>query len=184
MTVRHGGDRAWVLGAAIDVSLQQTVGEAWCLSGCDVPARRSAVAEVYPSLWSGSFVKENRNEHRHDAFSVAEWMRRSGLDGTLEGFFAPALAPAEPKRRILKAGYWNFNEPARSRQTFAELTAAPVKEERQILPPLSGGTGLSSFRGRATREPPGQRVCCRGPAITETRLSNTGAYTPGTMFPN
>jgi hypothetical protein len=39
----------------------------------------------------------NRNEHQHDAFSVAEWMRRSDLDGTLADFLAPALAPAERK---------------------------------------------------------------------------------------
>ena len=63
--------------------------------GWDVPTGRSVVAEVYPSLWRRGFAQENRNDDQHDAFSVAEWMRRSDLDGTLAGFLAPALAPAE-----------------------------------------------------------------------------------------
>ncbi len=67
----------------------------WPFDGWDVAAGRSVVAEVYPSLWSRAFARGDRNEHQHDAFSVAEWMRRSDLDGTLAGFLAPALAPAE-----------------------------------------------------------------------------------------
>jgi hypothetical protein len=67
----------------------------WPFDGWDVAAGRSVVAEVYPSLWSRAFARGDRNEHQHDAFSVAEWMRRSDLDGTLADFLAPALAPAE-----------------------------------------------------------------------------------------
>ena len=67
----------------------------WPFDGWDIPAGRSIVAEVYPSLWSRSFARENRNEHQHDAFSVAEWMRRSDLDGSLADFLAPVLPPAE-----------------------------------------------------------------------------------------
>ena len=67
----------------------------WPFDGWDVPAGRSVVAEVYPSLWRRGFAQENRNDDQHDAFSVAEWARRSDLDGTLAGFLAPALAPAE-----------------------------------------------------------------------------------------
>ncbi len=44
----------------------------WPFDGWDVPPGRSVVAEVYPSLWSRSFAQENRNDHQHDAFSVAE----------------------------------------------------------------------------------------------------------------
>jgi hypothetical protein len=67
----------------------------WPFDGWDVPPGRSVVAEVYPSLWRRGFAQENRNDDQHDAFSVAKWMRRSELDGTLAGFLAPALAPAE-----------------------------------------------------------------------------------------
>ena len=67
----------------------------WPFDGWDVPAGRSVVAEVYPSLCSRAFAPGDRNEHQHDAFSVAEWMRRSDLDGTLADLLAPALASAE-----------------------------------------------------------------------------------------
>jgi hypothetical protein len=67
----------------------------WPFDGWDVPPGRSVVAEVYPSLWRRGFAQENRNDDQHDAFSVAEWMRRSDLDGTLASFLAPALAPPE-----------------------------------------------------------------------------------------
>lgn len=55
----------------------------WPFDGWDMPAGRSVVAEVYPSLWRRGFAREDRNDDQHDAFSVAEWMRRSDLDGTL-----------------------------------------------------------------------------------------------------
>ena len=67
----------------------------WPFDGWDTAAGRSVVAEVYPSLWRRGFAQENRNDDQHDAFSVAEWMRRSDLDGTLADFLAPALAAAE-----------------------------------------------------------------------------------------
>ena len=77
------------------IRLHVTTAHFWPFDGWDVPAGRSVVAEVYPSLWSRGFAQGDRNEHQHDAFSVAEWMRRSDLDGTLADFLAPALTPAE-----------------------------------------------------------------------------------------
>jgi len=41
---------------------------------------------------------------QHDAFSVAEWMRRADLDGTLSGFFDPSLSPAE--RMVAQVEGW------------------------------------------------------------------------------
>jgi hypothetical protein len=67
----------------------------WPFDGWDIPARRSVVAEVYPSLWSPCFAHENRNADQHDAYSAAEWMRRSDLNGTLLGFFTPVLSAEE-----------------------------------------------------------------------------------------
>ena len=67
----------------------------WPFDGWDVPLGRSVVAEVYPSLWRRGFAQENRNDDQHDAFSAAEWMRRSDLAGTLAVFWTPALTPAE-----------------------------------------------------------------------------------------
>ena len=67
----------------------------WPFDGWYIPAGGSVVAEVYPSLWRRGFAQENRNDDQHDAYSAAEWMRRSDLDGTLPGFFTPALSPRE-----------------------------------------------------------------------------------------
>ena len=62
-----------------------------------IPSGRSVIAEVYPSLWNRAFAKGERNDHQQDAFSIAEWMRRSDLDGTLAKFFTPNLDLAEKK---------------------------------------------------------------------------------------
>jgi len=67
----------------------------WPFDSWDVPPGRSVVAEVYPSLWRRGFAQENRNDDQHDAFSVAEWMRRSDHNGALLDFFAPALSAEE-----------------------------------------------------------------------------------------
>lgn len=55
----------------------------------------SVVAEEYPSLWSRGIAKDGRSDDQHDAFSVAEWMRRSDLDGRLTGFLVPDIAAEE-----------------------------------------------------------------------------------------
>jgi hypothetical protein len=46
-------------------------------------------------LWSRRFARQERTDDQHDAYSIAEWMRRADLDGSLTGFFDPPLAPAE-----------------------------------------------------------------------------------------
>ena len=67
----------------------------WPFDGWDIPAGRSIVAEIYPVLWSRGFPREDRTADQHDAFSVAAWMRRADLDGTLAEFFKPGLPPTE-----------------------------------------------------------------------------------------
>ena len=62
------------------------------------------MAEVYPVLWSRSFHREGRTADQHDAFSVAEWLRRADLDGTLAEFFKPDLTPIE--RQVAQVEGW------------------------------------------------------------------------------
>jgi hypothetical protein len=50
---------------------------------------------VVPALWSRGFSKEGRNDHQHNAYSVAAWMSRPDLSGSLAEFFRPGLTPAE-----------------------------------------------------------------------------------------
>ena len=67
----------------------------WPFDGWAVPAGRSAIAEVYPSLWRKAFPKADRTDDQHDAYSVAEWMRRADRIGTLAPLFSPRLTPEE-----------------------------------------------------------------------------------------
>jgi hypothetical protein len=69
----------------------------WPFDGWEAPAGKSVVAEVYPALWSHTFARDGRNSDQHDAYSAAEWLRRSDLDGSLERFFSPSLTPHERK---------------------------------------------------------------------------------------
>ena len=43
----------------------------WPFDGWDVPAGRSVIAEVYPSIWRGGFANEGRTADQHDAFCIA-----------------------------------------------------------------------------------------------------------------
>lgn len=62
-----------------------------------IPAGRSPVLEVYPSLWRHSFAREGRSPGQHDAYPAAAWMRSADLDGNLGEFLHPSLTPAEGK---------------------------------------------------------------------------------------
>jgi hypothetical protein len=52
----------------------------WPFDGWEIPAGRSAIAEVYPASWSRSFANGDRTGDQHDAYSIAAWLsrRRSG----------------------------------------------------------------------------------------------------------
>ena len=67
----------------------------WPFDGWTPPPGRSVIAEVYPSLWSRGFPRSSRTPDQHDAWSVAEWMRRADVQGTLPQFFVPDLSEAD-----------------------------------------------------------------------------------------
>jgi hypothetical protein len=79
--------------------LRQTAGRVhfWPFDGWHIPSGRSVVAEVYPSLWSKGFAREDRDSHRHDAYSIAAWMRQADGDGSLVDFFNPHLDGSDRK---------------------------------------------------------------------------------------
>ena len=43
----------------------------WPFDGWDIPLGKSAIAEVYPALWSRSFAREGCTGDQHDAYSIA-----------------------------------------------------------------------------------------------------------------
>jgi len=67
----------------------------WPFDGWDIPVGLPAIVEVYPALWSRSFAQEGRTPDQHDAWSVAEWLRRADLDGNLAGFLEPPLSSGD-----------------------------------------------------------------------------------------
>jgi hypothetical protein len=76
----------------------------WPFDGWDIPPGSSAIAEVYPVLWSNSFERENRNGHQHDAYCVAAWMRQADAEGSLSDFLNPRLSAIE--REIARIEGW------------------------------------------------------------------------------
>jgi hypothetical protein len=78
--------------------LRRSLGSAvhfWPFDGWAIPQGFSVVAEVYPALWSRTFPNEGRTADQQDAYSVAAWMRKADIDGTIRGFLAPSLTPQE-----------------------------------------------------------------------------------------
>jgi hypothetical protein len=59
----------------------------WPFDGWDVPLGKSAIVEVYPSLWMRRFPKEGRDGDEQAAYAVAAWLQRADLK--------PPLTPEE-----------------------------------------------------------------------------------------
>jgi len=76
----------------------------WPFDGWDIPAGRTAVAEVYPALWSRGFAREGRTGDQHDAYSVAAWLSHADRDGSLAAFLKPNLTP--PERTVARVEGW------------------------------------------------------------------------------
>jgi hypothetical protein len=70
----------------------------WPFDGWHIPAGRSAIAELYPALWSRGFDRDGRTGDQHDAYSIAAWLCRSDQDGSLAGFLKPGLT--RPERAV------------------------------------------------------------------------------------
>ncbi len=85
----------------------------WPFDGWDIPAGRSVIAEVYPSLWRRGFGPEGRTRDQHDAFCIAAGLARADHDGTLAGFLKPELSLIE--RTIAEVEGWILGVPGGSR---------------------------------------------------------------------
>lgn len=78
--------------------IRQRLGERvhfWPFDGWAIPAGRSAIAEVYPALWSRHFANEGRSGDQHDAFSIAAWLSLADRHGSLVTHLHPKLSPAD-----------------------------------------------------------------------------------------
>jgi hypothetical protein len=87
--------------------LRDECGEAlhfWPFDGWQVPAGRSVVAEVYPSLWNKWLETGEGTADQRDACAIATWMRMTDGNRRLGEYFEPQLAPGE--RRIATIEGW------------------------------------------------------------------------------
>ena len=76
----------------------------WPFDGWNVLAGRSAIAEVYPALWSRSFAQEDRGADQHDAYCVSAWLSRTDHDGSLTTCLKPDLTGSE--RTVAEVEGW------------------------------------------------------------------------------
>jgi hypothetical protein len=67
----------------------------WPFDGWDIPAGRSAIAEVYPALWSAHFPMAARTGDQHDAYSIAAWLHQADFRAELPAFLMPSLTPEQ-----------------------------------------------------------------------------------------
>ena len=75
----------------------------WPFDDWDIPNGKSAIAEVYPALWSHRFSNnENRNQHQQDAYSVAAWLAHADRNGYLQEYLRPTQAQEELDLGILE----------------------------------------------------------------------------------
>lgn len=67
----------------------------WPFDGWDIPAGRSAIAEVYPALWSRDFAIADRTGDQHDAYVIAAKLSMADRSGALRELLQPRLGAAE-----------------------------------------------------------------------------------------
>jgi hypothetical protein len=102
----------------------------WPFDGWDIPAGRSAIAEVYPSLWRPGFPPEDRTPDQHDAFCIAAWLSRADRNGMLPGYLKPDLTPAE--RAVAQVEGWILGVTG-PRRSATQRTARRSKPSRITL---------------------------------------------------
>ncbi|MFZ4629882.1 MAG: hypothetical protein ACOYNR_16280 [Blastocatellia bacterium] len=89
----------WIL------TLRRQLGPAlhcWPFDGWSPPPGRSAIAEVYPSRMRLSPTPAGLTQDQFDAWSVAEWLRRRALAGSLLDALAPTLSPVEHAQAVVE----------------------------------------------------------------------------------
>lgn len=87
--------------------LRQRLGErlhCWPFDGWEIPAGRSAVVEIYPSLWRHAHPPGDRTPDQHDAYVIATWLRQADCDGRLRAALSPVLSP--PERAVAQVEGW------------------------------------------------------------------------------
>jgi hypothetical protein len=67
----------------------------WPFDGWKVPQGSSVVAEVYPSLWTRRYPRDDRDGDEHAAYAAAAWLQRADRNGSFGNYWNPPLTPEE-----------------------------------------------------------------------------------------
>ena len=67
----------------------------WPFDGWSVPAGKSVIAEIYPSIFRRRYPRQDRTADQQDAFSVCRWLTETDTRGLLDHYFHPPLTEAE-----------------------------------------------------------------------------------------
>jgi len=92
--------------------IRQRIGQRvhfWPFDGWDIPSGRSAIAEVYPVLWSRGIDRESRTDDQHDAYSIAAWLSHADRHGNLPAYLKPDLTANE--RTVAQVEGWILGVP-------------------------------------------------------------------------
>lgn len=74
----------------------------WPFDGFEIAKGKSAIVEVYPAIFKNRYGREDRNEHEHDAYSIARWLSERDSHGLLEQYFRLRLTPEEQGLALLE----------------------------------------------------------------------------------
>lgn len=76
----------------------------WPFDGWLPPEDRSVIAEVYPSIFSKRYLREDRTVDQQDAYAIARWLFESDGRDILTKYFEPPLTDQE--RRVAELEGW------------------------------------------------------------------------------
>lgn len=103
----------------------------WPFDGWSVPAGRSVIAEVYPSLWRKLYDAKGRTGDQHDAYCVAAWLAGADGEGRLQEYFEPHLRPADLERAGVEGWILGVAVQSASEQGLGAQRARPQRPIRR-----------------------------------------------------
>jgi len=78
--------------------IRQEVGDRvhfWPFDGWQIPAGKSSIVEVYPSIFRSRYPREGRTPDEQDAYATARWLRETCELGFLDRYLDPPLTAEE-----------------------------------------------------------------------------------------
>jgi hypothetical protein len=76
----------------------------WPFDGWEIPEGKSVAAEVYPSLWTRRFSRDDRDSDQQAAYAATAWLQRADRSDSLSKFLPPRLTAEE--QGIAKSEGW------------------------------------------------------------------------------